>query len=98
MHGSIFKVYDIRGIVGSELIIEKVHELGRALAFYYKENHPVLTTVAIGRDGRSHSTAIFDELSKAFIDSGINVINLGICTTPIMYSDGLCEAVIMIPP
>src|SRR3990167_1306634 len=85
MHGSIFKVYDIRGIVGSELIIEKVHELGRALAFYYKENHPVLTTVAIGRDGRSHSTAIFDELSKAFIDSGINVINLGICTTPIMY-------------
>ncbi|HJM68617.1 MAG TPA: phosphomannomutase/phosphoglucomutase [Candidatus Babeliales bacterium] len=85
MHGSIFKVYDIRGIVGSELIIEKVHELGQALAFYYKENHPELTTIAIGRDGRSHSPAIFDELSNAFIASGINVINLGVCTTPIMY-------------
>ncbi|MBT4855792.1 phosphomannomutase/phosphoglucomutase [bacterium] len=85
MQSSIFKVYDIRGIVGSELVLENVYNLAQALAFYYKEHNPNLTTVAIGRDGRSHSLSIFDELSRGFMDSGINVINLGVCTTPIMY-------------
>jgi phosphomannomutase/phosphoglucomutase len=85
MHSSIFKVYDIRGVVGSELLPEKTYQLGQALAWYFKETCPHVTTIAIGRDGRTHSQALCDETIRAFIDSGINIIDLGVCSTPIVY-------------
>lgn len=85
MHGSIFKVYDIRGIVGSELLVETAYQLGHAIAAYYKQQARHLSTIALGRDGRTHSPALFDEITRAFTDAGINVINLDVCTTPVMY-------------
>ena len=85
MKDSIFRKYDIRGIVGSELFIEEVYALARAMAFYLQDQQPNLKTVAVAMDGRLHSPAIKDELIQAFLDSGINVTFIGLCPTPLLY-------------
>ncbi len=85
MKDTIFREYDIRGIVGTELLIDQAYELGRAIAYYIKKYDPYFSTIAIGMDGRTHSESIKNELTKAFIASGINVIFLGICPTPAVY-------------
>jgi len=82
---SVFREYDIRGKVESELCIEEVYQLGKSIAYFFKEQDPTLKTVVIGMDGRTHSPAIKEELSRAFIDSGIDVIFIGVCTTPVLY-------------
>jgi len=81
----IFRQYDIRGIVGEELIIEEVYELARAIAYYLVEKNSQFKTIAIGMDAREHSPAIKEQLSRGFIDSGIDVIFVGVCTTPMIY-------------
>lgn len=85
MKDSIFRKYDIRGKVGSDLPIEEVYNFGRALAFYLKSKNPRLSTIAVGMDGRTHSPAIKEELIKALLDSGINVTFIGVCPTPLLY-------------
>ncbi len=85
MKDSVFRAYDIRGIVGKELIIDEVYNLGRAIVFYLEEKYSLLQTVAIGIDGRLHSSVIKDELVRAFRISGINVIFVNMCTTPVIY-------------
>src|SRR5436190_15767050 len=85
MKNVVFRQYDIRGIVGEELIIEEVYELARAVAYYVTEKNPKFKTVMIGMDAREHSPAIKEQLSRGFIDSGIDVILVGICTTPMIY-------------
>lgn len=85
MHDSIFREYDIRGIVGSELIIEDCYALGKAIAVFFKENNQGCTTIILGRDGRTHSLAIKEALQQAFLDSGIDVIDVGMIPTPCLY-------------
>lgn len=85
MQGYIFRMYDIRGIVGTELIIDHVYRLGCAIAAYYTACQPALRTVVVGMDGRSHSPLIKDELIRALCDSGLEVIFIGICPTPVVY-------------
>jgi phosphomannomutase / phosphoglucomutase len=85
MHDSIFRQYDIRGKVGSELIIDQVYNLSLAIAFYFKEQCPTIKTVALGMDGRIHSQAIKQQLVQGLLDSGLNVIFIGICPTPVLY-------------
>lgn len=81
----IFREYDIRGKVGSELKIESMYDLGRAIAYFLKQQCPTLTTIAVGMDGRLHSPALKDETIRALRDSGIHVLFLGTCPTPVMY-------------
>ncbi len=85
MKDQIFRAYDIRGVVGSEFEIDQVYDLGRAIALYLEEQNPTLRTVAIGMDGRTHSPYIKEELSRALRMSGIDVIFIGICITPVAY-------------
>ncbi len=85
MSDAIFREYDIRGVVDSELLVSEVYDLGKAMAFYALQQDPALKTVAIGMDGRTHSPAIKDELCRAFIDSGIDVVFVGMCTSPVLY-------------
>ena len=85
MKETIFREYDIRGIVDEELYIDQVYDLGRAIAYYLKQHNPNFNVIALGIDGRTHSPQIKDELSRAFIDSGINVAFLGVCPTPALY-------------
>lgn len=81
----IFREYDIRGKVGSELKIDQVYDLGRALAFYLHQKNPAARTVAVGMDGRTHSPEIKAELTRAFLDSGFDVTFVGLCHSPALY-------------
>ncbi len=85
MKETIFREYDIRGIVDKELYIDQVYDLGRAIAYYLKQHNPDFNVIAIGMDGRTHSPQIKDELRRAFLDSGIDVAFLGVCPTPALY-------------
>jgi phosphomannomutase len=80
MNKSIFKAYDIRGVYPSEINEEAAYAIGRAAAQYFKAK-----TIAIGRDARESSPALFAELSRGIMDAGCNVIDLGVLTTPMVY-------------
>lgn len=85
MHDVIFREYDIRGKVGTELIVEEMYALGRAIAYYLVKQNAHVKVVAIGMDGRLHSAAIRDQLKKALMDSGLDVYFIGTCPTPALY-------------
>ena len=81
----IFREYDIRGKVGEELRIDDVYNLSRAIAFYYKERKPDTKRIAVGMDVRTHSGTIAQELCKGLIESGLDVVLIGTCTSPMLY-------------
>ena len=80
---SIFKAYDIRGIVGQTLNEAVAEHLGRAFgteALKLGEK-----AVAIARDGRVSGPSLTAALSRGLRSTGINVIDLGAVTTPMLY-------------
>ncbi len=81
----IFREYDIRAVIGKELLIEETYELGLALVTFLQRKNPEMHTVLIGRDGRSHSTLIFENFAKAATDLGFDVIDLGTVPSPVTY-------------
>jgi phosphomannomutase / phosphoglucomutase len=83
--GHIFRTYDIRGIVDSELIINQSYRLGRAIAAYFIQRCPSMKTVVVGMDGRCHSESIKNEIIRALCDSGLTVLFAGMCPTPVVY-------------
>lgn len=85
MKDAIFREYDIRGKVDSELIIDEVYDLTRAIIYYFKKLDPEIKTIAVGMDGRLHSPAIKDEICRALTDSGLDVIYIGVCPSPALY-------------
>lgn len=85
MKDTIFREYDIRGIVGEELILANVYDLTQAILFYLKQKSQSLKTIVVGIDGRTHSQAIKDAVLEAAIESGIDVLFIGICPSPVLY-------------
>ena len=85
MQDVVFREYDIRGKIGQELIIDDVYDLTRAIAYYFVSKNPAVQTVAIGMDGRLHSPAIKQEVCAALKDSGLDVIFIGVCPSPVLY-------------
>jgi phosphomannomutase/phosphoglucomutase len=85
MLDNIFREYDIRGIVGTELIIEECYHLGQAIVSFLASKHPTSKTIIVGRDGRLHSTAIYEQITRAITDLGFDVIDVGVCPTPVVY-------------
>ena len=81
----IFREYDIRGVVGTEFIIEEAYLLGKAIGSYFKQIHPEHSTIIVGKDGRTHSPLITQHLIEAFIDLGYDVIDIGLVPTPVLY-------------
>jgi phosphomannomutase / phosphoglucomutase len=82
---TIFRQYDIRGTVGTEIDINEVYELSRAIAYYYVQKNPDVKTIAVGMDGRLSSPEIKDKVCSGLLDSGIDVVWIGLCTSPILY-------------
>lgn len=82
----IFREYDIRGIFGHEFDLQFAYELGRTYATYHhdktKLNH---SRVAVGYDARLSSPDIFNSLAKGLNEGGLDVLNLGLVTTPMNY-------------
>ena len=79
----IFKAYDIRGIVGKSLTPETVELIGKSLGTEAKRRGG--KTITIGRDGRLSGPAFAEALSRGIRSTGINVIDIGIVATPMVY-------------
>jgi phosphomannomutase len=80
---SIFKAYDIRGIVDETLSEAVAEHLGRAFgteALKLGEK-----AVAVGRDGRLSGPSLAGALIRGLRSTGVNVIDLGAVTTPMLY-------------
>lgn len=82
--GQIFRQYDIRGIVGEDLTTRVAHGVGRAFAAYMARKG-VDGAVAIGRDNRPSGKALRDALVRALSESGVDVIDVGVVPTPLLY-------------
>lgn len=80
---SIFRAYDIRGVVGRELDENAYYTLGRALA--HRLQHAKESGAFIGRDGRLSSEQFSAALAQGLLDGGINVCDLGMLPTPMLY-------------
>ena len=79
----IFKAYDIRGVVPVAFDGEFAQQLGRAFGeLAHREGE---RTVAVGRDGRLSSPTLADSLIRGLMGAGIDVIELGAVTTPMLY-------------
>jgi phosphomannomutase len=75
-----FKAYDARGKVPDELNEDIAYRVGRAYAEFIQP-----AQVAIGRDARLSSDKLFDALSQGLMDSGVDVLDLGLCGTEAVY-------------
>ncbi|MGZ8928058.1 MAG: phosphomannomutase/phosphoglucomutase [Methylobacter sp.] len=79
----IFRAYDIRGIVGKTLTKEVVYDIGRALGTQAKEQG--CKKIVVGRDGRTSSPVLAEALAKGIIATGLNVLDIGMVPTPVLY-------------
>lgn len=77
---SIFKSYDIRGIYPQDFNEEIAYKIAQA---YVKIFNP--KKVVIGRDVRISGPTIFAAVSNAFMDAGVNVVDLGLVSTDEFY-------------
>lgn len=93
---SIFKAYDIRGVVPSTLTADIARGLGRAFGTRARQlgSH----TVAVGRDGRLSGPELVQALVAGLIDAGVQVIDVGMVTTPMLYfaAHTLCDSGIQV--
>jgi phosphomannomutase/phosphoglucomutase len=79
----IFRAYDIRGLVEKNLTPDVVYWIGRAFAAEaISLDQP---RVAIGRDGRHSSVQLRDSLAKGLTDGGMDVLDIGLVPTPLLY-------------
>ncbi len=79
----IFKAYDIRGVFGKTLTPEIVEGVGHAIGSEARARG--LPAIAIGRDGRLSGTELAQALARGLQKSGINVIDVGMVATPMLY-------------
>ncbi len=93
---SIFKAYDIRGIVPTTLDEDVARALGRAFGSAARAAGEQV--VAVGRDGRLSGPALAAALIQGLVDTGVQVIDIGLCTTPMLYfaAATLCRSGIQI--
>jgi len=86
---SIFREYDIRGIVDQELTDAVAETLGKAYASFIRNRTPTAgrsrLTVSVGRDCRFSGEHYAEALTRGLLSYGINVVSLGVCPTPLTY-------------
>ncbi len=83
MNKNIFRAYDIRGIAEEDLTSDVVEAIGKAYGTYMKrKGHGV---VSVGRDVRLSSERIESSLTKGILSTGIDVIEVGVAPTPLIY-------------
>jgi len=80
----IFREYDIRGVVGKDLTTEAAHAVGTAYAAYLAER-AVTGPLVVGRDNRPSGSALRDALVDGLTSSGVDVVDIGVVPTPLMY-------------
>ena len=93
---SIFKAYDIRGVVPSSIQEELAQALGQAFGTVARAQGE--HTVAVGRDGRLSGPALSAALIRGLRAAGVAVIDVGAVTTPMLYfaASTLCSSGIQV--
>ena len=81
---TIFRQYDIRGIVERDLTPTVARAIGRAFAAYAQQRN-VRGSVAVGRDNRPSGSALRDGLVEGLTTSGMDVVDIGVVPTPLLY-------------
>jgi len=80
---SIFRAYDIRGVIGETLSAETAYWIGRAIgAESLAKNEP---HVSVGRDGRLSGPELVQQLIQGLFDAGCHVSDVGLVPTPALY-------------
>jgi phosphomannomutase/phosphoglucomutase len=80
---SIFKAYDIRGVVGKTLTSKAVYDIGRAIGS--EANAQGQQSIVVGRDGRLSGAELVQALIGGLRAAGCNVVDIGLVPTPILY-------------
>jgi phosphomannomutase len=96
MNPSIFKAYDIRGLSPGELGAAEAGRIGAALAQLHRPK-----TVVVGHDMRLTSTELEEALIDGLNSQGVDVVRIGLCTTPmfnfaVAESDGAFDMGVMV--
>ena len=79
----IFRGYDIRGIYGTDLDEEVAYKIGQGFGSYISELGK--TKAIVGYDNRSSSVSLEKALIDGILSTGIDVVNIGLVTTPMYY-------------
>lgn len=80
---NIFREYDIRGIYGVDLNEDVAYTIGKSFGTYIRRKGIYETIV--GHDNRLSSPILSESLIKGILETGVNVVNLGLVTTPMYY-------------
>ena len=79
----IFRGYDIRGIWGEDLTEDVAYTVGLGLGSYIQDLGK--KRIVVGRDNRTSSPILSNALVKGLLETGVDVVNLGLVTTPMYY-------------
>ena len=82
-----FKAYDVRGRIPSEINEQLAYQIGQSYAAFVKPGN-----VAVGRDIRASSASLSAALMRGLNDSGVNVVDIGLCGTEGVYFATFAEA------
>ena len=80
---AIFREYDIRGVVPDQINDLSVKAIAKAVAI--KCRSELVDEIALGRDGRLSGNNLLQLLSRELKSYGINVLNIGTVTSPLLY-------------
>ena len=80
---NIFREYDIRGVYGIDLNEDVAYTIGKSFGTYIKRKG--INETIIGYDNRLSSPILSKCLIKGILETGVNVVNLGLVTTPMYY-------------
>lgn len=79
----LFREYDVRGIVGTELTTDIAERIGAAYATLVRARG--IKQISVGRDGRLSSPSLRDSLLRGLLGGGLDVIDIGVCASPLLY-------------
>ncbi|MDC1470277.1 phosphomannomutase/phosphoglucomutase [Gammaproteobacteria bacterium] len=83
IESSIFREYDIRGTYPEQINESSIKSIAFAIAKRCKKDN--ISTLVVGRDGRISGPALLEAFCQGLIESGINVDNIGLVTSPLLY-------------
>lgn len=80
MNWEVFRAYDIRGIYPTDIDEEAYYRIAKAYVYLFKPK-----TMVVGMDARSSSPPLKASLIKGFLDSGVDIVDIGEITTDMLY-------------
>lgn len=86
MDTTIFKAYDIRGLYPEQINKDSAYIIGRAFGIFVKDFYKIeKPKIVVGYDIRNSSKELFEAITQALVQEGCDVIDIGLCSTPLNY-------------